>query len=208
MSSGRGAASVSDVPFRRARAWNARAARILFSGRGGRPILDPEGLAILRKLLAQLRSDPPELLVLESTLDGFFAAGADLRLLASLGPDDARRLAESGQSTFAALERLPFPTVALIDGACYGGGLDLSLACRFRFATPRSTFAHPGVKLGIVTGWGGTVRLPRLVGKSAALRIFATGEPVGAEEALRIGLVDAVASPTALRRRIRAIPRS
>ena len=84
-------------------------------------------------------------------------------------------------------------TVAAIDGFCMGGALDLALACNMRIASMRSTFAHPGVNLGIITGWGGTQRLPRLVGEANALEIFLTAKRIGSKEALEIGLIDEIA---------------
>jgi enoyl-CoA hydratase len=124
--------------------------------------------------------------------DGIFASGADLREIAGLDRASAREFAERGQSLMEAISQLPAETVSLIDGPCYGGALDLALACRRRLATSRSTFCHPGARLGIMTGWGGTQRLPRLVGETAALEMFLTAEPIDAVEALRIGLIDAI----------------
>jgi enoyl-CoA hydratase/carnithine racemase len=83
-------------------------------------------------------------------------------------------------------------TTAAINGYCHGGALDLALACDRRVASPNATFCHPGVGLGIITGWGGTQRLPRLVGATNASMMFFTAKPINAEEALRIGLIDAI----------------
>src|SRR5690606_19707953 len=83
-------------------------------------------------------------------------------------------------------------TIAAVNGYCFGGGLDLALACDERLASPIAEFCHPGGSLGIMTGWGGTQRLPRLVGEAAALEMFLTGKRVGAEEAKRLGLVDKI----------------
>ena len=83
-------------------------------------------------------------------------------------------------------------TVAAINGFCFGGALDLALSCRRRIAVATAEFCHPGVGLGIITGWGGTQRLPRLVGETAALEMFMTARRVSAEDALRIGLIDEV----------------
>src|SRR5262249_52126601 len=122
-----------------------------------------------------------------------FAAGADLREVAALAPRSALAFAAHGQRVLDRVERAPQGGVAAIDGYCMGGGLDLALACDVRHASPRSTFAHPGARRGILTGFGGTSRLPRLVGRARAAELFATGRRVGAEEALAIGLVDVVA---------------
>lgn len=83
-------------------------------------------------------------------------------------------------------------TIAAVNGFCFGGALDLALSCNKRIAAPNAEFSHPGVSLGIITGWGGTQRLPRLVGEANALEIFLTAKRMSAEEALRIGLIDAV----------------
>lgn len=83
-------------------------------------------------------------------------------------------------------------TIAAINGYCFGGALDLALACDRRIASPNATFAHPGASLGIITGWGGTQRLPRLVGTANALEMFFTASPIDAQRALRIGLIDSI----------------
>jgi enoyl-CoA hydratase/carnithine racemase len=90
------------------------------------------------------------------------------------------------------ISQLPLTTVAAINGFCFGGALDLALACGQRIASPDAVFSHPGADLGIITGWGGTQRLPRLIGHARALEMFFTAQRVDAREALSIGLVDAV----------------
>lgn len=125
---------------------------------------------------------------------GFFASGADLTEIMSLSRAEAAGFSKRGQDLMAGLEQHPLETVAAINGACYGGALDLALACERRIASPDATFCHPGVRLGIITGWGGTQRLPRLVGEAYALQLFLTAEPVDAEWALRAGLIDAIAT--------------
>jgi enoyl-CoA hydratase/carnithine racemase len=92
-----------------------------------------------------------------------------------------------------AIEHFPAPVYAAISGYCMGGGLDLALACRRRIASRDAIFGHRGAALGLITGWGGTQRLPRLVGKAKALEIFVAAEKIHAKDALRFGLVDAVA---------------
>lgn len=125
--------------------------------------------------------------------DGVFASGADLREIAEVTPDGAREFAVRGQALMNSIAGLKIETVAAIDGFCFGGALDLALACRKRIASPRSMFAHPGVGLGIITGWGGTQRLPRLIGQANAMEMFLTAAPVDADTALRMGLVDEIA---------------
>ena len=122
-----------------------------------------------------------------------FASGADLREIAKVTPDGAKEFAERGQALMHSIASFRLRTIAAINGYCFGGGLDLALACDRRIASPNATFAHPGTSLGIITGWGGTQRLPRLVGQANALEMFFTAEQVNAGEALRIGLVDIVA---------------
>ncbi len=101
---------------------------------------------------------------------------------------------ELGQSVMRSIERFPRPVVAAIRGYCLGGGLDLALACHARIATEDVVFAHPGGSLGILTGWGGTVRLPRLIGRARAMELFVTGRNVEAQEALSISLIEKIAS--------------
>jgi enoyl-CoA hydratase/carnithine racemase len=125
--------------------------------------------------------------------DKFFSAGADLHEIAALGGAQALEFSRLGQELMNAIAGFPAPVCAAIRGYCMGGGLDLALACHGRMASPHAIFGHRGAALGLITGWGGTQRLPRLVGKARALQLFVAAEKLGAQEALRIGLVDAVA---------------
>jgi enoyl-CoA hydratase len=122
-----------------------------------------------------------------------FASGADINELRTLTPDTARAFAGRGQNLFRQIADARRLTVAAVNGFCMGGGLDLALACRVRVASPAAVFAHPGARLGIITGWGGTQRLPRLVGSARALEMFTTARRVTAAEALEFGLVDELA---------------
>ncbi len=121
-----------------------------------------------------------------------FVAGADINELASLAPLEARAHAARGQRLFTRIENLPKPTIAAINGFALGGGLELAMACSLRIASENARLGQPEVKLGIIPGYGGTQRLPRLVGKGAALAILLSGEPITAQEAHRIGLVQQV----------------
>jgi len=123
----------------------------------------------------------------------FFSAGAELREIASLDGPSAYEFARMGQDLMAAIERFPGPVYAAISGYCMGGGLDLALACHQRIASPHAVFGHRGAALGLITGWGGTQRLPRLIGKARALEMFVAAEKISAPRALRIGLIDALA---------------
>lgn len=120
-----------------------------------------------------------------------FASGADLREISATSGETARKFALRGQNLMnkiAARQK----TVAAVNGFCFGGALDLALACDRRIASPDALFSHPGVNLGIITGWGGTQRLPRLVGEAAAMEMFLTAKRLDANEALHIGLIDEI----------------
>lgn len=125
--------------------------------------------------------------------ENVFASGADLREIAAVDGSSASEFAERGQRLMRLISSMRSKTVAAVNGFCYGGALDLSLACDSRIASPNAEFCHPGGGLGIMTGWGGTQRLPRLIGEAAALEMFLTGRKISADEALAMGLVNAVA---------------
>src|SRR5581483_2854149 len=135
-------------------------------------------------------------LVLRSGKPGMFIAGADLRELGSAPQDPAtvRGLLHRGLAIVRRVEELAFPTVAAIDGACMGGGLELALGFDFRIASdsPKTQLAAPAVKIGLIPGWGGTQRLTRLIGPSQAAELICTGDSVGARKALEMGFVDDV----------------
>jgi enoyl-CoA hydratase len=121
-----------------------------------------------------------------------FVAGADINELAALSAVEARNYALRGQQVFRKLETLGKPVVAAVNGYALGGGLELAMACTVRFASENASLGQPEVKLGIIPGYGGTQRLPRLVGRGRALELLLSGEAVTAAEAWRIGLVNAV----------------
>jgi enoyl-CoA hydratase/carnithine racemase len=123
----------------------------------------------------------------------FFSVGADLNEIAALTGAEAYEFSAIGQALMNAIASYPAPVIAAIEGHCMGGGLDLALACHRRIATPQAVFGHRGAALGLMTGWGGTQRLPRLIGKGRALELFVAAEKVSALRALEIGLVDAIA---------------
>jgi len=130
--------------------------------------------------------------------DKAFCAGADIGELAGRSLVDTRRGAELGQATLAKLERLPMPSVAVVNGYAFGGGLELALACTFRVATPNARLGAPEIKLGLIPGYGGTQRLPRVVGEARALEMVLTGRPVDAATALAWGLVSRIVEGDAL----------
>lgn len=123
----------------------------------------------------------------------FFSVGADLNEIAALTGPAAYEFSAMGQAFMNAIASYPAPVVAAVEGHCMGGGLDLALACHRRIASPHAVFGHRGAALGLMTGWGGTQRLPRLIGKGRALELFTAAEKVSAARALEIGLVDAIA---------------
>lgn len=153
----------------------------------------------LGRVVADLakRTDVTGLLI-ASGKPGQFIAGADLNELAAVATatqEEVTKAIERGHSLFSAVEKLPFPTVALIDGACMGGGTELVLSLDYRLvvAGPRVKVALPEVKIGLIPGWGGTQRLPRLVGVDAGIEIITSGEPMDARRAVEIGFAfDAV----------------
>ncbi|HYH05891.1 MAG TPA: enoyl-CoA hydratase/isomerase family protein [Thermoanaerobaculia bacterium] len=147
----------------------------------------------LRAIGAALPSAGVSLFVFRSGRPNLFAAGADMAEMQRFTPWEAYEFAQLGQELFARIERLPCITVALIDGDCFGGALDLTLAFDLRYATPRSRFAHPGAKLGIVTGFGGTSRWKSVLDRRAANQLFLANRVLRAEDALALHLVDRVA---------------
>lgn len=154
-------------------------------------LLSVEALEELCRALRQLPSST-RLLVFRSGRAPLFAAGADMASMRRFDAADAERFAERGQRTFEEIASLPFATAVLIDGDCFGGALDLCLAFDCRVATRRSRFAHPGAKIGIVTGFGGTVRLPRLATRPGAAQMLLGNVTIGADAANEIGVIDAV----------------
>lgn len=121
-----------------------------------------------------------------------FVAGADIGEIAAQGPLDGRERALAGQAAFRRFERCGKPVIAAVNGFALGGGCELAMACHIRLAAENAKFGQPEVKLGITPGYGGTVRLPRLVGRGRALELLLTGGMIDAQEALRIGLVNRV----------------
>ena len=150
--------------------------------------------ACVRTLTAALQdlATKPAPLVITGN-ERFFSAGADLQEISSLTGPKANQFSEMGQLLMSTIEDFPAPVYAAISGYCMGGGLDLALACHRRIASMDAVFGHRGAALGLITGWGGTQRLPRLVGKSRALQMFLAAEKVHAKEALQYGLIDAIA---------------
>ncbi|OFV95208.1 MAG: hypothetical protein A3F68_02505 [Acidobacteria bacterium RIFCSPLOWO2_12_FULL_54_10] len=155
--------------------------------------LNNKTLAELEDCLEKLRQDDSvRVVIFTGAGDRAFVAGADIGEFASHSQSQARDFSMCGQAVFNSIETLGKPTIAAINGYALGGGCEMALACSMRIATPSSRLGLPEVKLGIIPGYGGTQRLPRLVGKGVALEMILTGEPVTAEEALRVGLVNRI----------------
>ncbi len=148
-------------------------------------------VAALAEKIRQLARQPRPLILTGN--HKFFSAGADLSEIVSLTGPAAYEFSLMGQALMEEVAGFPAPVVAAISGYCMGGGLDLALACRRRIASPHAVFGHRGAALGLITGWGGTQRLPRLVGKARALQMMILAEKLHAREALRIGLVNEIA---------------
>jgi enoyl-CoA hydratase/carnithine racemase/predicted GIY-YIG superfamily endonuclease len=147
-------------------------------------------LAITR-LISDLAKSPRPLILTGNKK--FFSAGADLNEVAALDGAEAYEFAKMGQTLMNAVDHFPAPVYAVIEGYCLGGGLDLALACDYRIAAPHAVLGHRGAALGLVTGWGGTQRLPRLIGKGRALQMFCAAEKIDAAHALKIGLINSMA---------------
>jgi enoyl-CoA hydratase len=128
-----------------------------------------------------------------------FVAGADINELAQQTPVGGRELARKGQAIFTRIERASKPVIAVINGFCLGGGCELALACTFRFAADTAEIGQPEINLGIIPGYGGSQRLPRLVGKDRAMDLILTGRRIRAHEALSMGLVTRVVPAASLR---------
>ncbi len=151
-----------------------------------------ECVLVLTEIIRDLAQTPQPLIITGN--ERFFSAGADLNEIAALTGPAAYEFSKIGQELMNAVEAFPATVCAAIRGYCMGGGLDLALACHMRIAHPHATFGHRGAALGLITGWGGTQRLPRLIGKSRALKMFVAAEKLTAAKAFEIGLVTKVAA--------------
>ena len=155
--------------------------------------LNNETIAELENAVRALTADDGvRVVVLTGAGDKAFIAGADIRELAVLNPVTAQALAERGHALCRAVERMGKPVIAAINGYALGGGCELAMACTLRLAAETAKLGQPEIGLGLLPGYGGTQRLPRLVGAGRALEIMLTGSPIDAQEAWRIGLVNRV----------------
>jgi len=162
--------------------------------------------AELDALLDDLASDDAvRVVLLTGAGERAFAAGADIRELAAVSAAEGKAFSLRGQAVFRKIETLGKPVIACVRGFALGGGCELAMSCTLRIATDDAKFGQPEVKLGVIPGYGGSQRLPRLVGRGAAMKLLLTGTIVDAHEALRIGLVDEVVPAAELMVRGRAL---
>jgi len=155
--------------------------------------LNVETLTELSEIFEELAADPEiRVILLAGAGDRAFVAGADIRELAALTPEEGRAYSLRGQGVLRRIETLGKPVIACIQGFALGGGCELAMACTLRLAADDARLGQPEVKLGIMAGYGGSQRLTRLVGRSEGLKLLLTGAIIDAREALRIGLVDEV----------------
>src|SRR3984885_5320003 len=158
--------------------------------------LNHVSMSELERVFLDIRQNPEiRAVLLTGAGEKAFIAGADIRELATLSALEGEQAALRGQRIFSLIENCGKPVIACINGFALGGGCELALACTLRIASSSARLGQPEVKIGIIPGYGGTQRLPRLIGKGAALKMILTGEPVSAAEALRMGLVDEVVAP-------------
>jgi enoyl-CoA hydratase len=156
-------------------------------------------LAELQRAFAELRSLPElRVVILTGAGEKAFAAGADVSELAALDAVRAREVSQAGNEVFLEIERFPHPVIAAINGFALGGGLELAMACTIRIASDNAKLGQPEVKLGLTPGYGGTQRLARLIGQGRALEMILSGDPISAQEAHRLGLVNRVVAPAEL----------
>jgi enoyl-CoA hydratase len=162
--------------------------------------LDLEHAETLHDRLSELAADETaRVVVLTGAGEKAFIAGADIKYMQSLGVLEARRWGELGHALGALLETMPKPTIAAINGYALGGGCELALACDLRLASSNARIGQPEIDLGVIPGWGGSVRLARTTTLGFAKTLIFTGRPVAAQEALEHGLVNAVYGPEELR---------
>ena len=167
---------------------------LTLEGGDGYPRLEP---AVMNALAGEMRrlAEAPELAgAVVSGSERAFAVGADIVEVVQLHGTQGFEFSRRGQEVMATVARSRKSLVAAIRGFCLGGGLDLALACHARIATDDAVFAHPGGALGIITGWGGTQRLPRLIGRGRAMEMLVTGAKINAQEAFACGLITGLSS--------------
>ena len=176
--------TIATITFNRPKALNA---------------LNGELLGEFTAALETVAADPSvRVLVLTGAGEKAFVAGADINEIARFTPLQARRFAARGQAAINRLTALEIPAIAAVNGFALGGGSEMALACDFIYASEKARFGLPEITLGIIPGFGGTQRLPRLIGANAAKELIYTGRMIGAEEAARLGIVNRVCAPDKL----------
>jgi len=171
--------------------------------------LTPELLAELNSTFDSLAKDEAVKAVVLTGTGRFFVAGADIRVLASIPSSvEGEAMARRGQMILNKIETFEKPVIAAINGACLGGGLELAMCCHIRLAAEGARLGQPEINLGIMPGFGGTQRLPRLIGRSKALELILIGEPISAREAMNLGLVSQVVPVDDLLRQAQGLART
>jgi enoyl-CoA hydratase len=174
---------------------NASIAIVRFNKPAQRNPLSLSTLETLKKTTSELFArEDIQTIIFTGTAD-VFASGANIRELKQLDRASALRFSKFGQELFQSIADATQLTIAAINGYCMGGGLDLALACDIRIASRNAVFSHPGGRLGIITGWGGTQRLPRIIGRARALEFFATARRCTSQEAFEMGLISNIGDP-------------
>lgn len=157
--------------------------------------LSTETLILFENKFTALSQDPTVRVIIITGTDDVFLSGANIRELTKLDSKTSLDFSCKGQALTQAIAQSRAVTIAAINGYCMGGGLDFALACDIRIASSKAVFAHPGARLGIITGWGGTQRLPRLIGRTKTIELFVTARRFSSEEALQAGLITRIADP-------------
>jgi enoyl-CoA hydratase len=177
----------------------------------------PEALNAMNKVVvAELKkamencveNDDVNVIVITGAGEKAFVAGADIKAMQKMSGREALEFSREGQELAMIIENSPKPVIAAINGFALGGGCEIALACDMRIASENAKFSQPEVALGIIPGWGGTQRLPRLIGKGRAIEIITSGEMIDAEEALRIGLVNHVIPQPELMEKVHSLATS
>ncbi len=170
--------------------------------------LNADTMAELDALVDAIAKDPSvKVVIITGAGDKAFVAGADIAYMQPLSAAEGRAWGKAGQAVFDKIENLPQPVIAAVNGFALGGGNELAMACDIRIASEKAKFGQPEVTLGITPGFGGTQRLPRLVGKGRAKELLYTGDMIDAAEAYRIGLVNKVVAPEELMDAAKALAR-
>ena len=155
--------------------------------------LNTDTVSELHQTMQQIADDKSiRCIILTGAGEKAFVAGADISQITDLDADSGQQFSANGQSVFRYIEKMPIPVIAAVNGFALGGGCELAMACHIRIASSKAKFGLPEITLGIIPGYGGTQRLPRLIGLSNALQLMLTGDMIGAEKAQQLGLVSEV----------------